>query len=156
MAGRFLSNRDISNLIDRANKEVLKTVVGTDCVLYKHEVSEIKTNVYGEVEGGKGKVFQKGVTIPCLITSEDITYQTNEFGPDAQQGVSFAFHRNSLIDLNVAPEVGDIIEWNYAYFAIHSINENQLLGGDVDKNHDLIANCHMTRQSKLNLVDRVR
>ena len=156
MAGRFLSNRDISNLIDRANKEVLKNVVGQTCVLYKHEVSEIKTNVYGEAEGGKGKVFQAGITIPCLISSDDITYQTNEFGPDAQQPVTFAFHRNSLIELNASPEIGDILEWNYAHFSIHSINENQLLGGDVDNNHDLIANCHMTRQGKLNFVDRIR
>ena len=41
-------------------------------------------------------------------------------------------------------------------FEINSINENKLLGGDVEKNHDFIAICHMTRRSKLGLEERVK
>ena len=115
---------------------------------------DIKTNVYGEAEGGK--MFKPGVELPCLIEHEDITYNTDEFGPDSAQNVNFQFHRNTLIKKEAAPEVGDIIVWNYAYFEIHSINENKLLGGDAEKNHDLEAMCHMTRRSKLNLEQRVK
>ena len=38
----------------------------------------------------------------------------------------------------------------------NSINENKLLGGDTEKNHDFIAVCHMTRRSKLGLDERVK
>ena len=61
-----------------------------------------------------------------------------------------------LIEKCVLPEVGDILNWNYAYFEINSINENKLLGGDAEKYHDLQAICHMTRRSKLNLEQRVK
>ena len=155
MAGRFLSNRDINNGIDRFNKELLESVIGQTCILYKLSVGEIETNVYGETTG-VGKVYQEGVEISCLISSDDISFQTDDFGPDAQQSVSFGMHRNTLIDLKVAPEIGDIIKWNYAYFEINSINENKLLGGDVEKNHDLVATCHLTRTSKLNIIERTK
>ena len=52
MAGRFLSNRDINNGIDRFNKELLESVVGQSCILYKLSVNEIETNVYGETTKG--------------------------------------------------------------------------------------------------------
>ena len=58
--------------------------------------------------------------------------------------------------MNVRPKIGDVIHWNYAWFEINSINENKLLGGDTEKNHDLQATCHMTRRSKLNIEKRVK
>ena len=56
----------------------------------------------------------------------------------------------------VVVEVGDIIEWNYAYFEVDTINENKLIGGNVEQNFDVVASAHMTRQSKLNIVERQR
>ena len=154
MARKFFSDRDV-NVFNKFNKELIDQVVGQTCIVYKISGEETTTNVYGE-SSGLGKIFENGVELPCLIAADDFDWSQDEFGPDNQQTVTFSFLRNKLIDKNVIIEIGDIVEWNYAYFAIHSINENQLLGGDVDKNHDLIANCHMTRQSKLNVVDRIR
>ena len=154
MAGRFWSEKDV-NAIDQFNKELVEDVVSTTCDLYSVSVEETETNVYGEAKGG-GKNYKNPVSIPCLISHEDITFQTNETGPSANQSVSFAFLRNKLVDLNVRPKIGDVLNWNYAYFEINTINENKLLGGDAEKNHDLEAICHMTRRSKLNLEQRVK
>ena len=97
MSGRFLSNRDISNLIDRANKEVLKTVVGQTCVLYKHEVSEIKTNVYGEAPG---KNYYEPLKIACLIDRSDQTWTSDDFGSDVNQSHNFMFLKNELANVS--------------------------------------------------------
>ena len=152
MAGRFWSDRD-NKAIDQFNKELVEDVVQTTCTLYSVSVEETETNIYGEAKGG-GKNYKKPVSIPCLISHEDINYQTTELGPSAGQSVSFAFLRNKLVELNLRPKIGDVINWNYAYFEINSINENKLLGGDVEKNHDFIAVCHMTRRSRLGLDER--
>ena len=154
MAGRFWSDRD-NDAIDQFNKELIEDVVSTYCDLYSVSVKDTETNINGEAKGG-GKNYKKVVKIPCLISHEDITYQTNETGPSAGQNVSFAFLRNKLVEMNVRPKIGDVINWNYAYFEINSINENKLLGGDVEKNHDFIAVCHMTRRSRLGLDERQR
>ena len=154
MAGRFVSERD-SLIIDQFNKELIEDVIGQTCTIYKINAYNTKTNIYGESVGG-GKNYNVGVQLPCIITASDIDWNVDLFGPDSGQNVTFAFLRNMLIEKCVLPEVGDIIDWNYAYFEINSINENKLLGGDAEKNHDLEAICHMTRRSKLNLEQRVK
>jgi hypothetical protein len=154
VAGRFWSERD-NDAIDQFNKELVEDIVKTTCDLYSVSIRDTDVNVYGESAGG-GKVYKKPVRVPCLITHEDITYQTTELGPSSDQNVTFAFLRNKLVELNVRPKIGDIIHWNYAYFEINTINENQLLGGDTEKNHDFLAICHMTKRSGLGLEERTK
>tara|TARA_Y100000356_G_scaffold107848_1_gene94021 strand:+ start:47 stop:514 length:468 start_codon:yes stop_codon:yes gene_type:complete len=155
MARRFFSDRDV-NTFSTINKSLMGDVVGTTCIVYKISSEETQINVYGE-STGMGKVYNPGVELDALIDSTDFDWNTDEFGPDAQQTVTFSFLRNNLIDKgNVVVEVGDIIEWNYAYFEVDVINENKLIGGNVDQNFDVIAETHMTRLSKLNIIERQR
>ena len=147
MARRFFSDRDV-NTFSTINKSLMGKVVGTTCIVYKISSEETQINVYGE-STGMGKIYNPGVELDALIDSTDFDWNTDEFGPDAQQTVTFSFLRNNLIDKgNVVVEVGDIIEWNYAYFEVDVINENKLIGGNVDQNFDVIAETHMTRLSK--------
>tara|TARA_Y100000593_G_scaffold70478_1_gene129376 strand:+ start:464 stop:931 length:468 start_codon:yes stop_codon:yes gene_type:complete len=153
MARRFFSDKDV-NTFSTMNKELMGKVVGTTCIVYKISSEETQTNVYGE-STGLGKIFHPGVKLDCFIESADFDWATDDFGPDAQQAATFGFLRNDLIDRgNVIIEVGDIIEWNYAYFEVDTINENKLIGGNVDQNWDVVADTHMTRTSKLNIIER--
>ena len=77
--------------------------------------------------------------------------KTNIYGESVGGGKNY----NVGVQLPCIITASDI-DWNYAYFEINSINENKLLGGDAEKNHDLEAICHMTRRSKLNLEQRVK
>ena len=63
--------------------------------------------------------------------------------------------RQTLIDLKLVPELGDIIEWNWAYFEISSVNENQLIGGIQDNNWSVICDTFRIRFSQVN-IERVR
>ena len=155
MARRFFSNKDV-NTFSTMNKELMGKIIGTDCIVYKISSEETQTNVYGE-STGMGKIYSPGVKLDAFVDSSEFDWNTDEFGPDNQQTVTFSFLRNNLIDRgNVVIEVGDIIEWNYAYFEVDSIDENKLIGGNVDQNWDVVASTHMTRQSKLNIVERQR
>ena len=131
MAGRFVRSRDLE-FFDTINKELVGNakaskdgIINQIVTAYKVSVYETSMNLYGE--SSSGRTYQKGVRLNCIIEAQDFDFETNEFGPDANQDVSFSFLRQSLIEASYVPDIGDLIEWNYANFEISSINENQLV-----------------------------
>tara|TARA_B100000131_G_scaffold252638_1_gene246485 strand:+ start:984 stop:1475 length:492 start_codon:yes stop_codon:yes gene_type:complete len=156
MAGLFWKNRDYEVLVERLNRELIDDVIGTYVTIYRISPDQTEVNMYGESAISTGKVYDNGINVPSIITHEDLTFETNEFGPASDQVVTFAFQRNYLLSVDFRPEIGDIVEWNYAFFEINTINENLLVGGDTEKNHDIIATSHLTRLSKLNIDNQIR
>ena len=159
MASRFYPQKDIDTF-DKFNKELIGDIsTGKDGIIYQpvviYKISAVDTeiNMYGE--SSAGKVFKDGVEISSLVTADDQTTTTDEFGPDVQQTALFSFIRQSLVDISYVVEIGDIIEWNSGYWEISSISENQLVGGQTDYNHSVICNSYLQRISTLN-IERVR
>ena len=160
MAGRFLPQRDV-DLITRVTKELVGDkqnnkdgLINQECVVYKPSLQESAVNMYGEAAGGK-KVYKNGVEMNALVAADDFDFNTDEFGPDAQQNVVFSFLRQSFIDASMVLEIGDLIDWNYGYFEVGSINENQLIGGMFDQNYSVVANTFLIRKSSIQ-IERVR
>ena len=147
----FWPNRDYEVLAERINRELIDKVIDTWVTIYRISASETEINLYGESAISTGKIFEPGVLLPALIDHENITFETNQFGPSAQQDVKFAFQRHMLIEKSFRPEIGDMVEWNYAYFEINSIDENKLIGGDIEKNLDIVVSAHLTKYSTLNI-----
>ena len=160
MAGRFLPQRDV-NLITRVTRELVGDkqnskdgLINQECVVYKPSLQESAVNMYGEAAGGK-KVYKNGVEMNALVAADDFDFNTDEFGPDAQQNVVFSFLRQSFIDASMVLEIGDLIDWNYGYFEVGSINENQLVGGQFDQNFSVVATTFLIRKSSIQ-IERVR
>ena len=63
--------------------------------------------------------------------------------------------RQSFIDASMVLEIGDLIDWNYGYFEVGSINENQLVGGQFDQNFSVVATTFLIRKSSIQ-IERVR
>ena len=159
MPGRFLPQRDL-NVFERGNKELIGDlqnnkdgIINQQVVLYKVSAHDTQTNLYGEATGGKR--WKDGVKFACLVEAEDFDWQTDEFSADEQQNASFHVLRQTLIDLSLVPEIGDVIEWNWAYFEVNSINENQLIGGQQDNNWSVTCGTFRVRFSHLN-IERIR
>ena len=159
MPSRFYPQKDIDTF-DKLNKELIGDLsTGQDGIIYQpvviYKVSAVDTeiNMYGE--SSSGKVYKDGVEISALITADDQTTTTDEFGPDLQQTALFSFIRQSLVDMSYVVEIGDIIDWNSGYWEISSVNENQLIGGQTDFNHSVVCNTFLNRISHLN-IERVR
>ena len=59
------------------------------------------------------------------------------------------------IPQNKGPVVilGDLINWNYAYFEVGSVNENQLVGGMFDQNYSVVANTFLVRKSSIQIEE---
>ena len=160
MAGRFLPQRDV-DLITRVSRELVGDkqgnkdgLINQECVVYKPSLQESAVNMYGEAAGGK-KVYKNGVEMNALVAADDFDFNTDEFGPDAQQNVVFSFLRQSFIDASMVLEIGDLIDWNYGYFEVGSINENQLIGGQFDQNFSVVATTFLIRKSSIQ-IERVR
>ena len=159
MPSRFYSQKDIDTF-DKFNKELVGNLATSEdgiiyqpVIIYKISVYDTEVNMYGET--AQGKVYKPGVQVSSLVTADDQTTTTDEFGPDLQQTALFSFIRQSLVDINYVVEIGDVIEWNSGYWEISSINENQLIGGQTDYNHSVVCNAFLVRISNLN-IERVR
>ena len=120
----FVRRKDV-DLFDTINTELINTIVNTEVNIFKLSMDETEENLYGE---SMRKIYYAGVAANCLITPEAQTAESDEFGPNYAQAVTFAFHRMVLVDLSLVIETGDIIEWNNAAFEVDTIVENTLIG----------------------------
>ena len=160
MAGRFLPQSDV-DLITRVTKELVGDkqnnkdgIINQECVIYKPSLQESATNMYGESAGGK-KLYKNGVQMNALIEADDFDFNQDDFGVNNNQSAKFSFLRQSFIEASMVLEIGDLIDWNYGYFEVCSINENQLIGGQFDQNYAVIANTFLIRKSSIQ-IERVR
>ena len=160
MASRFWPTRD-TDLAKRFNDELVGNlyqsedgIIGQNVIIYRVAVYDTKTNMYGEA-GESGKVYKAGVKLSCIIEAGDFDWNTDEFGPDTRQDVSFHFQRDMLIQVNFRPDIGDFISWNSGYFEVNATNENQLVTGDPDKNWTISCTAHLSRINSLN-IERTR
>lgn len=149
---RFINTNDI-DFFKSINNELVETVVETPIVLFKLNIADTKINLYGE---SLAKSWDAGVQIFSLITHERQTTNYEGFGADANQNTIFKFSRDRLEEKSIYPEVGDIIEWNTAYWEISNVVENQLLGNQIFNNFSIVVETFMSRKSSLNIEERNR
>ena len=157
----FGSNRDFDLLVN-INRELLKDIVEQEVLYYKIALDEININIYGE---SLEKSYNTPVKLNCLITRGDQVVDMQDFGPDLNREASFAFLRPDLVDVNVVPEVGDILMWHEDYYEVDTVRENQLFYGR-DKSYNLtsygsrfgssisiILDCHLTRADRVGIAE---
>ena len=156
----FGSNRDF-NLLVNINRELVKDIVEQEILYYKLSLEDTIANLYGEA---LEKSFSDPVKVNCLITRGDQVITDDEFGPDLGREASFAFIRQDLVDINMVPEVGDIVMWHEDYYEVDTVRENQLFIGR-DKSYNLashgenfgssvsiIVDCHLTRADRVGIA----
>ena len=156
----FGGSRDIS-LFHNLNNELLKDIIQTEIAYYKFALEQTATNVYGEAPG---KNYYEPLKIACLIDRSDQTWTSDDFGSDVNQSHNFMFLKNELKDINLIPEVGDILLFRNNFFEVDSRTENQLIMGrdkdyaistetiDFGESFSIILNTHISRVEKLNLI----
>ena len=156
----FGGSRDIS-LFNSINKELINDIIQVEIGYYKFVLEKTSTNVYGESEG---KVFYEPVRIACLMKKEDQSWSSDDFGSDVDQTIDFRFLKQELKDINLVPEVGDILLFKNNFYEVDTRVENQLILGkdpdyaistgatDFGNSHSIILTGHLSRVEKLNLI----
>lgn len=124
----FGSRRDVL-LINSINRELLPDIITQQVGYYKVSLGASTTNMYGEATD---KFFIGPALLNCIITRGDQDWDAaNGFGPDLNRTVSFAFFLEDLRDLQILPEVGDIIFWYENYYEIDGVVDNQYFVGKI-------------------------
>ena len=156
----FGKSRDIS-LFHNLNNELLKDIIQTEVAYYKFALEQTNINVYGEAPG---KNYYEPIKIACLINREDQSWSSDDFGSDINQTVGFSFLKNELLNINLIPEVGDLLLFRNNFYEIDSRVENQLIMGrdkdyaisketiDFGESFSISVNTHISRVEKLNLI----
>ena len=147
---KFVSEKDV-NYFRSINKELLEDVIETPVIIYKLNVIESPTNIYGEAPL---KSYYVGTQTHAIIRREDKSPTTDGHIIDFNQTAVFSFLRDRLKEVDVYPEVGDIIEYDAAFWEINNAAENQLLADQPFFNWAVICTCHMTKRSTLQLEER--
>ena len=157
MSQRYYGAKDLAT-IEKFNRELLGEpnisddgIIDQFVILYRTSVYETDTNMYGEAS--EGKVYKRPVKLPCIVDAGDFDFNYDDFGPDNKQDVSFAFQRAYLVEVDLRPEIGDIMKWNDGYFEVDKFNENQLIGGNFDNSHSIVVSAHLTRMPTTNLEE---
>ena len=148
--GRYFTRRDV-RLMNSLNGELLTDIMEQKVVVYKISPDETEANIYGE---SLDKVYYPGIEISCLVETDQQSTLYEGFGPDVKKGTLFRFHQKLCEIKELYPQISDIVEWENAHFEISNVVENQFLGGQPEKNYSLVCNAHMSRKSRLNILDR--
>lgn len=156
----FGSTRDFDLLVN-INRELLKDIVEQEILYYKISLDDTEFNLYGE---SLEKTYYVPNKLNCMIVRGDQIIDVDDFGPDLNRDVSFAFLRRDLSDVSVVPEVGDIVMWHEDYYEVDTVRENQLfLGRDNSYNLtsygsrygssiSIIVDCHLTRGDRVGIA----
>ena len=156
----FGGSRDIS-LFHTLNSELLKDIIQTEVAYYKFALEQTNVNVYGEAPG---KNYYEPLKIACLIDRTDQNWSSDDFGSDVNQTIGFKFLKYELENINLVPEVGDILLFRNNFYEVDERIENQLILGrdpdyamatetvDVGKSFSILINTHISRVEKLNLI----
>jgi hypothetical protein len=150
LPGRYYSERDLK-LIYSVNRELLHEIIECVVTVFKVSVYDTNTNLYGEADT---KSYLPGIELFSLIEHPDTTTENEDFGPDKTKTIQFRFNENYCKEANVYPEIGDVILWDYSYYEITNVIQEQHLGGIADKSWSIIVDTHLSRLSRLNIEER--
>ncbi len=147
---RFVSQKD-TEYFKQINNELVEEVIDLPIILYKLNIVETHTNVYGE---SPEKAYHVGTQMAAMVSRQDKVPTTDGYVIDFNQTAMFSFLRTTCEEKNIYPEVGDIIEYDSSFWEINNAAENQLLVGQPFFNWAIICTTHLTRRSVLQLDER--
>tara|TARA_B110000285_G_scaffold11180_1_gene11125 strand:- start:1146 stop:1598 length:453 start_codon:yes stop_codon:yes gene_type:complete len=143
-------------------RELLHDIIEQEILYHKISLEDTDVNLYGE---STSKSYWNAVKLACLITRGDQVINIDDFGPDLGREASFAFIRQDLVDKEVVPEVGDIVEWHNDFYEVDTVRENQLILGSDDsynlgsstsgfgRSMSIVVDCHLTRADRVGITE---
>jgi hypothetical protein len=148
---RFVTQRDYE-FIQHITRELIDETMDVGVVLYKIVVGSAQINIYGEATV---KPRYTPVKVNAIVKYDKNQFKAEEgFGVNMEQQTEFRFARRMLGEVNVYPEMGDIIGYNNHFYEINNITETQLIAGKPQYNTAIICMAHLTRRAGIDIEER--
>lgn len=157
----FKSQKD-AGFFRLINDEFIERIYDVRIGYYKVATNESGTNIYGE---SVDKKYYKPIWVPAWVARDEYSFKSEEYGHDVDQSATFSFLLDTLIDLELVAEAGDIIEFNQQYYEIDSIAENKFIGDSNPHrqesgekpgyNVSIVCQAHLHRKS-IALIEEFR
>jgi hypothetical protein len=144
---RFISPRDYNTVL-KINRELVNEVLDTPVVLFKMNTQTTQTNSYGEATN---KHWYTPVEVPCRIEWEQPRPTDSVQLIDIEKKGKFHFLREELKLRDIYPEKGDFVFIGNQYYEINNTIETQWWGGQVEYNHSIVCEVHLSRKTNLQL-----
>ena len=154
----FGGQRDIS-LFYQLNKEMIVRIMDVQVLIYKLNLNATEVNIYGE---SSKKTYDEPVYVHTVINVSPTDSVGEDFGMNQTQNIEFAFLRDSLLEVNTKPEIGDIVEYDSSFWEIDNTSEAQYYasknpdswfgGKDFGYSVSIVCSAHRARQSQLQIV----
>lgn len=154
----FKSQRD-AGFFRRINEELINKIYDVRIGYYQIETNNTKSNIYNE---SVDRYYYQPIWIPALVSRDDYSYSTTDL-IDIDQTANFYFLLDTLIDLEVNPKSGDVIEYNKQFYEIDATKENKFTGDSnphttesetkYGYNVSIVCETHLTRNSIVNIVN---
>ena len=153
----FGGHRD-AKFLASINAELLNAVIDTEIEIYKLNIEQSDSNLYGESEN---KSFYDSILLPCLITKEGKSASQDDYGHTSTRTAQFAISRDILVRADIYPEVGDVIFWDNEYYELDNVDANQYFvgknpetwpnGSSHGYSVSIVVDAHATRQVPLGI-----
>lgn len=156
----FGGARDVS-LFKSMNRELINDIIQTEVAYYKLALNQTTSNIYGE---SSKKSYYEPLRISCLIDKSDQEWTSDDFGPEIKQIYQYKFLKSGLEEINLVPEVGDLILYNNDFWEVDAFVENQYIAGkkpeyaistdtqNFGSSFSIVLSTHLSRVEKLNLI----
>ena len=107
------------------NSEFIDRVHDIRVGYWKIHPNHTSVNIYGESEDRK---YYNPIWIATWVNRDDYSIDHDKGLYNKEQTATFSFILDTLIDLELVPEPGDIIEYNQQYYEIDSTSRNKFVG----------------------------
>ena len=145
MARKFIGRKEI-NFVNAVNKELIQRVVGQEVHYYAIVAEKTKRNdLYNEAVN---KVWANPVKVNCLLMYENSQEQIGSLPPDAKFNVDVYFHTDELTDRNVAPKMGDFLQFGEVMYEIYQVTRPQIVWGLIEQKIMTKCNCGPARKGQ--------
>jgi hypothetical protein len=146
----FITDKEL-HFINQLNKELIQNVVNQKVIYFSVSDEHTKSNdLYNE---SIHKTVFNPVEINARLLFKAPNQTTNGFSMDTTYEMEAYFQLDELFQRNITPREGDFMKWGKVVYEIKKLTKPQIIGGQIEQEMMVKAECVVSRKSNFDIVD---
>jgi len=145
MSRKFVGQKEVA-FINAVTRELVQQVVAQEVFYY--EILAEKTQADDLYNEAIHKAWAAPVRMSARCEWDETTESVGIMPPDAKYTLQVYFHKAELAERNVAPKMGDFVQFGDVLFEIMAVTEPQLTFGQIENKVEIRCNCLPARKGQ--------